>query len=89
MNEQIGIDVKFGDRNMKAYQVSQFANKFHLRAIYNIRISQSMPSGTISIDTDIDCGMLEKENLQVDDVGFVEMNNKKYILLEIKPKKIT
>lgn len=88
MNDQIGIDVVVGGRKLKAYMVRQFATSFYLRAMNTIRIAQRLPDGTESIDTDIDCGMMEKNRLVVDDVGFMEMDNKKYILLELKPKSI-
>jgi hypothetical protein len=91
MNEQVGIDLTIGDRKLKAYEVSKFATSFYLRFMHDVRICQQLPDGTHSIDTDIECEWLEKNRLFIGSDagdGFMEIDNKKYILLEIMPKKI-
>lgn len=82
---QTGISVKFGEEVFKAYKLDENYESHYLRAMSTIRISQRLKGdgATHSIDTDIDCRELEKNNHKVYESGYIELEKDKYLLLKI------
>lgn len=84
MNDQIGIDVKFGEESYKAYKLDKGYKSHYLRAMSTIRIAQHWQNGELhNIDTDISCDELEASGKKVYEPGFVEINSEKYLLLKL------